>query len=437
MKKSLSIIMAFLALATVADAQVKLKPDGKLLRRNTISVYGMGGASWVSGLEFKNVDATTGTTTSPMVGAGIDFTFRPWIRMGANYKFSTYKREHRFDNFVADGSTVRSDQIDEGNTQLSRSEGGTAFESRKYLSQSADLTVEFNFLELWKNRQDRRFNLWLGTGIGWMWNRGTNYKLQMGTNEWTDPSNTQGGVTVKDNYSIESYVKASNLRRKYDSPYIPGVVWLEFDIIPQLSIGAKGGADIMLKRRTDRIDYNYYAGLTLRYNIVGKKNGVRSYQPLYAETLDELNRTRAEYEQYKKDSQKPDYMKAIADELGEIKEILKENNLTKKAPVAPDFTVQFTQGSSDINETERVRIEEFVKTLNASDVVSLSLIGEASSEGQTDANQRLSEARLEKVRQALFDNGVAASHIVSEKAIGAEKGGGPAHRRVLITVGDK
>jgi outer membrane protein OmpA-like peptidoglycan-associated protein len=433
MKKSLSIIIAALAIASVADAQVKLKPDGKLLRRNTISVYGMGGATWVSGLEFKNVDPTTGTSTSPMVGAGIDFNFRPWIRMGANYKFSTYKREHRFDNFVADGQNERSPEVTNGNSQLSRSEGGTAYESQRYLNQAVDLTVEFNFLELWKNRQDRRFNLWLGTGIGWMWNRGTNYRIKMGTNEWTDPTNIQNGVTVKDNYSIESYVKASNLRRKYDSPYVPVVANLEFDIIPQLTIGVRGGVEFMLKRRHDNIERNFFAGMTLRYNIVGKKNGVRSYQPLYAETLDELNKLRGEYEQYKEAQKKPDYLKTIAEELSDIKDILKENGLSKKT-VAPDFTVQFAQGSADINETEQVRIEEFVKTLGTDYTISLELLGEASAEGERNANQRLSEVRMAKVKQALIKYGVAPSRISSERAIGADNNGGPAHRRVMITV---
>lgn len=159
---------------------------------------------------------------------------------------------------------------------------------------------------------------------------------------------------------------------------------------------------------------------------------MRSYQPLYAETLDELNKLRGEYEQYKEAQKKPDYLKTIAEELSDIKDILKENGLSKKT-VAPDFTVQFAQGSADINETEQVRIEEFVKTLGTDYTISLELLGEASAEGERNANQRLSEVRMAKVKQALIKYGVAPSRISSER-YRADNNGGPAHRRVMITV---
>lgn len=434
MKQCLRIILvASLAFAvSTADAQTKLKPDGKALRTNTISVYGQGGATWVTGLHFKSINPSTGTETSPMVGAGGNYNFRPWIRMGLNYKFATYKREQRYKSFAPQGTAQRGEGVNANATELEKSTGGLAYANKHFMYHSVDLTGELNILELfWSKRENRRFNLYLGTGIGLMWSSGNNYDLTMGVNTWKDPSNVVNGKQVKNNVSTEAYVRAGNLRDSYNTLYVPSVLCLEYDIIPQLTIGVKGGCDFLLQRRSERFNDGIQAGLTLRYNIVGKKHGVRSYEPLYRETYEELNRMKAAYEKCVEDSKKENPVENIAKELREIKEILQQNNIEKKAE-APALTVYFSVNATKISDTERERLLDFTRTLGPQESVYLDLVGEASAEGNSAHNQWLSEVRLGNVKTFLVQNGISPARIVSAKAIGDSMKGGPSHRRVVI-----
>ena len=68
----------------------------------------------------------------------------------------------------------------------------------------------------------------------------------------------------------------------------------------------------------------------------------------------------------------------------------------------------------------------------ADDRPKLSVIGEASADGKSDRNQRLSEARLQRVLDYLKSKGWEAS-IKEEKAIGdSNQGTTPHYRRVTI-----
>ena len=47
-------------------------------------------------LWYQNLDAKRSYKQSPAVGGGVDFTIRPWVRVGAEYLWSRYRREQRF-----------------------------------------------------------------------------------------------------------------------------------------------------------------------------------------------------------------------------------------------------------------------------------------------------------------------------------------------------
>lgn len=89
------------ALSLSAQAQTEQSPSDcveGLARRSktkTLSIYTEGGLSWASGLWYPNVDAKRSYKQSPAVGAGIDLTIRPWVRVGAEYLWSRYRREQR------------------------------------------------------------------------------------------------------------------------------------------------------------------------------------------------------------------------------------------------------------------------------------------------------------------------------------------------------
>ena len=64
------------------------RDTNKELRTNKWSIYAQGGLSWANGVWYQNFDAKSSYKQSPAVGGGIDFTIRPWIRVGADYLWS-------------------------------------------------------------------------------------------------------------------------------------------------------------------------------------------------------------------------------------------------------------------------------------------------------------------------------------------------------------
>ena len=73
------------------------------------SIYAEGGLSWATDVWYQNLDAKRSYKQSPAVGGGVDFTIRPWVRVGAEYLWSRYRREQRFstlDTKTQDGQTT-------------------------------------------------------------------------------------------------------------------------------------------------------------------------------------------------------------------------------------------------------------------------------------------------------------------------------------------
>ncbi len=65
------------------------------LRHRTWSVYAQGGLSWATGVWYRNLDAKRSYRQSAAAGGGFDLTIRPWVRVGAEYIWSRYRREQR------------------------------------------------------------------------------------------------------------------------------------------------------------------------------------------------------------------------------------------------------------------------------------------------------------------------------------------------------
>ena len=71
------------------------------LRTNTWSIFTQGGLSWATDVWYPSLHAKRSYKQSPAVGGGIDFTIRPWIRVGAEYIWSRYRREQRMTSLSA------------------------------------------------------------------------------------------------------------------------------------------------------------------------------------------------------------------------------------------------------------------------------------------------------------------------------------------------
>ena len=60
-----------------------------------------GGLSWATGVWYENVNAKKSYGMAPAVGGGVDYTIRPWVRVGAEYMWSRYRREQRLSSLDA------------------------------------------------------------------------------------------------------------------------------------------------------------------------------------------------------------------------------------------------------------------------------------------------------------------------------------------------
>ena len=275
MKKQITIICAGLAalvgLTTNADAQ-----DHKALRTNTWSVYTQGGASWATGVDFENINPPAGTSTAVETGAGVNYNIRPWIRLGLNYEFSKSKREQRLSALVPMGPIM--DMTGTSTTELREINGGMAYANQWTQYHNVDLTVELNVMELWKNRNCTRFNLYAGTGVGAMFAKGNTYTIGMGYEEWEDPDNYQDGLQVSDNWTSVAWVRANNSRHNFNSHYVPFSLSAEYDVLPQLTLGLKGQYKALFSSNDFAPDGLVSAAVVVRYNFAGKKQGGRSYR---------------------------------------------------------------------------------------------------------------------------------------------------------------
>ena len=121
---------------TVGEGKADLlRNTNKELRTNTWSIYAQGGLSWANGVWYENFDAKKSYKLSPAVGGGIDFTIRPWVRIGADYIWSRYRREQRFSTINTEVMPVKT----YGNYVMN--------------THSVKLGAQFNFMEFWPARK--------------------------------------------------------------------------------------------------------------------------------------------------------------------------------------------------------------------------------------------------------------------------------------------
>lgn len=270
-------LVACVTLVTDAGAQ-----DYKCLRTNTWSIYGQGGVSWATGLEFQNVNPSTATSIAPELGAGVNYNLRPWIRLGLNYEFSKYKREQRFNALQPVAPT-----LDIPGFNLAENNGGMAYRKMWTQYHNADFTIDFNVVQLlWNNRKSGRFNLYLGSGIGMMFANGNTYAIGMGDERWVDPNNYAAEHQVKDNWASLAWVTVDNNRHHFEERYVPIVLTAEYDVSSRVTLGVKGQYKSLISPEAALApDALCAAAFVVRYNILGPRHGVSSYKRKYEELV--------------------------------------------------------------------------------------------------------------------------------------------------------
>ncbi len=414
----------------LAAGEIVLTPPRDLnseLRHRTWSFYTQGGLSWATGVWYRNLDAKRSYRQSAAAGGGVDFTIRPWVRVGAEYIWSRYRREQRLSALDAETMPVKA----YGNYMMNL--------------HNAKLGVGLNLMEIWPERRAQWLNIWAGTGAGYTFGRGNEYGIHF-SNTLTQGGQTTpltGGASISndDAITITGNVRTTNRHERFNTFYIPASLHVEADLCRRLTVGLKGEADWLLNRGDIAPKGYAFALVTLRYNLVPSRARVqRAYYEGEISALGgrldalrlEADRTRARADEAEEalrlaETRNADLQGLLSD-CEECK--ARAEAVASAAPVS--HFVQFDHNSSHVGGAEAERLKAFARSVRGE---RLALVAEASTPGGEDYNVRLSERRLRRVVEILVGEGLSAGDLRPATAIGARNGKPSAEgRRVTITV---
>lgn len=420
----LSVIVSVGANARTNDEGVARPPQdsNSESRVCTWSVYAQGGLSWATDVWYRNLDAKRSYQQSPAVGGGIDFTIRPWVRAGAEYLWSNYRREQRFSAIDTKTMPVK------------------AYGNYLMNYHNVKLGVGFNLMEMWPRRGAQWLNIWAGTGVGYTIAKGNEYGVYF--------SNTQSqggqvtpvgdGTTIgnESNVTITGNVRSTNRHEDFNTFFAPASIHVEADLCRQLTIGLKGEMDWLFNRKAVAPRNYAFALVTLRYNFVPSRAKVQKayYQGEISALNSRLEAMRLQADADKARADRESSERRLAEQrVSELRDSLTDfDSKPVEVVTRPSHFVQFANNSSSISDEELDRLRAFAKTVIGK---RLSLVAEASTSGTEEYNQRLSERRLASVVNALVKEGFSLFDLDPRTAIGAREGKPSAEgRRVSINV---
>lgn len=422
MKRLLTLIVIAILFVPLIDIGAQERGSGTY-RTCTWSLYGEAGATMSHGIGISNVNAAPWTSVSPEIGAGVSFNIRPWIRLGLNYDFSKYARELRFDKLLLEKT------------------GGLAYTNMWTQYHATDLTLEFNVMEIWKNRADKRFNLYAGAGFGWLFARGNTYNIAMGNERWKEK--------YKETTNI--WLKAENTRHNYNTGYVPMLVSAEFDVSPIVTLGLQGNYKRLLK--CDNAPKGIgTVSMVVRLNLLGGKSGYKSKSHILRESQNALAAMTDMNEAVKEDYE--DSVHSLKDDLAdsenevarlksELEDLKKENeSLKSQAEEKPKMSrdtlgnicVMFDFDSSKLRKQAKTELDDFAKRIKSTEGYELFVTGEASASGDRRYNLKLSELRIDSVISHLSKKGIDCSRAYRQPLGDTGKDSSKSAQRVTILI---
>lgn len=420
-----SVFISVCAKAQTAGDDTKPVRDlNSELRNRTWSIYAQGGVSWATGVWYPNENAKRSYNQSPAVGGGVDFTIRPWVRIGAEYLYSRYRREQRYSEIDANAVPAKT----YGNYMMN--------------THNVKVGAGFNFMEFWPARRAQWLNIWLGTGVGHTFARGNEYGIYF-SNTVTQGGVTKpltGGTSISNDMevTITGNVKTTNRHESFNKFYIPASLNVEADLCRNVTLGLKGEMDWLLNREDIAPKNLIYGLVTLRYNFVPSraKALTKYYDGQVSMLNDRVNTLMADVESANSRLQDAEAAKArLESENADLQRRLndcEEEKARAAVQELPSHYVQFGHDKSAVTKEEAEKLRAFAQTVQGRP---LKLVAEASTPGTKQYNQKLSERRLSRVMKILKKEGFLHKNLYWSIAIGADNGKPSAEgRRVTITV---
>lgn len=373
------------------------------VRRHAWSLYTQAGMSWTTGVWYTNLNAKQSYGIAPAVGGGLDFTIRPWIRVGAEYIWSRYRREQRMATLDAKTMPIK------------------VYGNYLVNFHNAKLGAGLNFMELWPRRGAQWLNVWLGTGVGYTFAQGNEYHFLL--------NNTlnQGGkiipllngskISNEGTLTFSGRVRTANRYEEFQNFYIPASLHIEADVSRQFTLGLKGEMDWLLNRKNITPENFIFALATVRYNFVrSEAHALRGY---YEAELSALNDRLNALQQTAHDAEELAAREARACAEAEricadLKRRLADCTEAEAGLGVPAHFVQFEHDRYQMSRVELERLKAFARSAQGHQI---DLLAEASTPGATDYNQQLSLRRLKQVVQVLIEEGFAAEDLNPQIAI--------------------
>lgn len=420
--------MAVAVLATAATLQAQTYND--TVRTHTWSVYIQGGGTLYHGMRGMDEIAKR-KHIMPFGGVGVKYNIKPWVRLGLNLEYDMLRS---LDKGMLSTTTNKDYEIKDpstGKTYPTTLETKMDRFQNRYTMQyaMADLNVDFNIMEFWHNRKAQQLNLWLGVGVGYLrgWSRNST------TFSYREMAVAKGEGYY--NVYTHNYMKSHAFNEHVDAMYIPATLSLEYDLSSRWTAGVFGRYSYLPLNKDLTPKGMYSAGVVLRFNFVSKV--MPSNKALYYRALSEQAEMKAAYEQQLQDKLRENeslasQLSASKKDNAELKEMLDDCEKSKKLT---SYDVYFTLNKSNITTQEKIRLRNFIQRLKEQGNYKLTIIGEASSDGPSSKNYKLSEERLNNVVDYLKKRGIQDFSIKLEKAIG-DSNDCPKEecRRVQITV---
>lgn len=388
------------------------------------TVHAQGGLSWAAHVPYTNLNAFNSSSCAPAVGIGASYDIKPWLRVSADWLYSTYKREQQFTALDETESTHR------------------LFGDYKVNYHNLEAHADFNMLNvLWKNRRCKWLNVYLGTGVGGMFAFGSEYEMRI-TESGSITVNGQtkpltGNITVNNNSTVNisstGTVQTKNTDLDYNRLYIPAIASVEANIGTRVTVGVKGQMNFILGSTRRTPCRTAYLMGTVGYRIGGTTNAQR-----FKKCAADLDRANAHIARLRKQLEEERRRSQLAnEEIENLRRSLDDCIESAKRNVKEQcLVVLFDNDVADISQKGVDDIKEFLTKV--SKTAHFEVIGEASATGASPHNYDLSEMRLANVLVTLGNNGISTKSIKVARAIGDSRND-PADtaRRVLIVARNK
>lgn len=410
-----------------AAASMHAQTYNDTVRTNTWSVYAQGGVGGYG--DMRGEQFVGKKYLAPNAAVGVKYNIRPWIRMGVNVGWTFLKDADK--GTVTSTTTTPNYQVGDRTGLLETA--GVRIQNRNMTHiLGADFNIDLNVMDIWHNRRAQKFNLWLGAGVGYMkgWNTYSN--------TWAMDANC---VTQDDdhmNIYSHSWIESEQKKNNAKGLYLPFSLSMEWDLAPKWTLGVIGQYEMLPQKRDYMPKYMWNGGLVMRYNFVGKKQGIYSYKYRYFMALADLEAARKAQEDCENNSE--NLQRMLADANAKNRNLMAENAALKNRPepkpvVLENSFVYFMNASSELTDESQKIISNVAAAMKGLSGKKVMLIGSANTPGSTSQNMRLSKKRVKKVRLALLaagvpDNQIAESYAVGEYGMTADEN----CRRVIIVI---